>query len=98
MNPLRAQFDALIAEYRTDLPAKLDAMEALRSAGRITELRRALHTLAGSAGTFGLPEVGDAARAAEECLVDEPDALQRNAFGNAFAKLKKLGMALASSG
>jgi HPt (histidine-containing phosphotransfer) domain-containing protein len=98
MNPLRAQFDALLAEYRAELPQKLDAMEALWSAGRIPELRRALHTLAGSAGTFGLPQVGDQARAAEECLVDEPDAVQGNAFGNAFAKLKKLGTSLASTG
>lgn len=97
MNPLRAQFDALIAEYRAELPAKIAQMEALWSAGRIAELKRVLHTLAGSAGTFGLPEVGDAARAAEECLVDDPDAVQRNAFGNAFARLKKLGTTLAST-
>jgi HPt (histidine-containing phosphotransfer) domain-containing protein len=97
MNPLRAQFDALLAQYRRDLPAKIGEMEGLWSAGRIAELRRALHTFSGSAGTFGLPEIGKAAAAAEECLVDEPDALQRNAFGNAFARLKKLGTTLASS-
>jgi HPt (histidine-containing phosphotransfer) domain-containing protein len=97
MNPLRAQFDALLVEYRNGLPAKIAQMEALWSAGRLGELRRALHTLSGSAGTFGLPQVGDAARACEECLVDNPDAAQRNAFGNAFARLKKLGMSLAST-
>ena len=98
MNPLRAQFDALLADYRSDLPAKIGEMEGLWSAGRIAELRRALHMLGGSAGTFGLPEVGNAAAAAEQCLVDQPDALQRNAFGNAFARLKQLGTALASPG
>jgi hypothetical protein len=45
-----------------------------------------------------LPEVGNAAAAAEQCLIDQPDALQRNAFGNAFARLKQLGTALASPG
>jgi HPt (histidine-containing phosphotransfer) domain-containing protein len=98
VNPLRAQFDALLAEYREELPRKLAHMEELLSAGRVGELRRALHTLGGSAGTFGLPEVGMAARACEECLVDEPDVVQRNNFGNAFARLKKLGTSLASDG
>ena len=98
MNPLRAQFDALLAEYRANLPQKLAQMEELFLSGRIAELRRELHTLGGSAGTFGVPEVGDAARAAEECLVEDPDAAQRNEFGNRFARLKKLGTALASTG
>ena len=97
MNPLRAQFDALIAEYRAQLPAKIAQMEALWSAGWIAELKGALRTFASAAGTFGLPDVGDAAHAAEECLVDDPDAVQRNAFGNAFARLKRLGTALAST-
>jgi HPt (histidine-containing phosphotransfer) domain-containing protein len=96
VNPLRAQFDALLAEYRAGLPQKLAHMEELLRAGRVAELRRALHTLGGSAGTFGLPEVGVAARACEDCLLDEPDPVQRNNFGNAFARLKKLGMSLAS--
>jgi HPt (histidine-containing phosphotransfer) domain-containing protein len=98
MNPLRAQFDALLDEYRRELPAKIAHMEALLAAGRTGELRRALHSLGGSAGTFGLPQVGDVARACEDCLVDNPDAVQRNKFGNVFAKLKKLGTAIASSG
>lgn len=97
MNPLRAQFDALLSEYRRGLPAKMAQMEAHWAAGRTDELRRALHTLSGSAGTFGLPQVGEAAKACEECLVDNPDAVQRTTFGNAFARLKKLGMSLAST-
>ena len=98
MNPLRAEFDALIAEYRSAVPQRLARMEELLGANRVPELRRELHSLSGSAGTFGLPELGDAARVAEDCLMDNPDAVQRNAFGNAFARLMKLGMALASSG
>lgn len=98
MNPLRAQFDALLAEYRTGLPRKLAHMEELMNSSRFAELRRELHTLGGSAGTFGLPQVGEAARAAEACLVDDPDAAQRNELGNRFARLKKLGTELASTG
>jgi hypothetical protein len=96
VNPLRAQFDALLAGYRRDLPAKIAELETLWSAGRIAELRRALQGLRGSAGRFGLPEVGEAARAAEDCLVDDPGVVQRNAFGNAFSRLRKLGTSLAS--
>ena len=68
MNDPRAEFDALLAEYRRDLPQTLARIEALLAGGRFTELRRALHTLAGSAGTYGLPGVGQAAAAAEAQL------------------------------
>lgn len=94
MNPLRAQFDALLAQYRRELPARIAALEALLAAGRLDELRRALHRLAGSAGTFGLPQVGEAARAAEESLVPEnPDAAQRREFASHFARLKVVASA-----
>ena len=63
MNPL----DELRAEYRAELPAKLAHLKELLNQGRLKELHRALHSLAGSAGTFGLPAVGDAAREAEAC-------------------------------
>jgi HPt (histidine-containing phosphotransfer) domain-containing protein len=67
-NPLRAEFDALLAEYRRELPRKLGRLQEHFAAGRLGELRRELHALAGSAGTFGLPEVSKAARAAEDYL------------------------------
>ena len=69
MNPPREELDALLAEYRSSLPEKLARFDALLAAGRTAELVRELHTLGGSAGTFGLPRVGAAARAAEEHLV-----------------------------
>ena len=53
MNERRAEFDALIAEYRRDLPQKLARIESLLSGGRLAELSAAVHTLAGSAGTYG---------------------------------------------
>ena len=71
MNP-REELDALLAEYRASLPQKLALIDALLAEGRMAELRRALHTLAGSAGTFGLASVGTAARAAEELLAANP--------------------------
>lgn len=67
-NPLRAELDALLAEYRRGLKARLAKLHELFAAQRLRELQRELHTLAGSAGTFGLPEVSAAARAAEEYL------------------------------
>jgi HPt (histidine-containing phosphotransfer) domain-containing protein len=75
MNERRAEFDALIAEYRRDLPQKLARIESLLSGGRLAELRRAVHTLAGSARTYGLPRVGQAAAAAEAYLEASADAL-----------------------
>ena len=57
-----------MAEYRRELPAKLDRLKALWRARELTELHRALHTLAGSAGTFGLRELSAAAREAEAYL------------------------------
>ena len=69
MNPPRAELDALLADYRSSLPEKLARIDAQLAAGRIAELARELHTLGGSAGTFGLAQLGEAARAAEEHLV-----------------------------
>lgn len=97
INPLRKELEAVLAQYRRDLPARISALEALLSAGRLTELKRALHRLAGSAGTFGVPEVGDAARAAEESLVvKNSDAAQRREFAKHFARLREMGTSLAS--
>lgn len=67
MNP-REEIDEMIAEYRRDVPKKLERIEALAAAQRLVELIRELHTLAGSAGTFGLKPLGAAARAAETHL------------------------------
>ena len=64
MNPL----EELHAEYRRELPAKLEHLQALWSARQLPELHRALHTLAGTAGSFGLRELSVAAREAETYL------------------------------
>ena len=90
MNDRRAELDALLAEYRRDLPQTLARIEALLAGGRFTELRRALHTLAGSAGTYGLPRVGQAAAAAEAHLeADLPlDAVRRAELERLVARVR----------
>ena len=95
---LGREFDELRAEYRSEMPAKLARLDALWSrvtsgnAGveELAELRRALHTIAGSAGSFGLPEIGDAARAAENFLESTSDlgAEQRAEFARLLGELR----------
>ncbi len=66
----------LSAEYRDGLPGKLAEVDGLwqtfiaegTSAELLHALQRKLHTLAGSAKTFGFAGVSVAARAAEEFL------------------------------
>jgi len=73
---LAAEFAALEAEYRQKLAARLDALDALAAqlssgqadASGLHDLHRALHTIAGSAKTFRLPAVSQAARAGERYL------------------------------
>jgi HPt (histidine-containing phosphotransfer) domain-containing protein len=64
------EYLALCDEYRRLVPGKLALVQRLSAqgaAGRV-ELIKELHTIAGSAGSFGLDELGDAARAAEDDL------------------------------
>ena len=80
------QLKAFCREFRKALPEKIAHIEGLcaecdqtpASADRLRELKRALHSLAGSARTFGVDGVGEAARAAEQALnahVDESGAI-----------------------
>ena len=64
MNPL----EELNAEYRRELPQKLERLTALWHARDIPRLQSALHALIGSAGTFGLHEISAAARDADAYL------------------------------
>ena len=72
----KSQIEALRTEYRAQLPAKRDELDRLwrgltsgaLKPDRVVELRRALHTLAGSARTFGVAGVSEAAAAAESYL------------------------------
>ena len=70
------ELEAMRAEYRESLPARLARIESLRlelaggaaAAARIAELYREVHSIAGSGRTFGYPALTDAARAAEAFL------------------------------
>ncbi len=80
MSSSQEQFRAFLAqqrvEYQRALPDKLAQLQALWLAldtgatpPALTGLERLAHTLAGTAGTMGLREVGLAARALEDLLV-----------------------------
>jgi chemotaxis protein histidine kinase CheA len=70
------KFAALRRDWRAQLPAKLAAMSASmdaclaspQDATALEDLHRQLHTLAGSAGTFGMDELGRQSRAVEHEL------------------------------
>ena len=72
---LGKEFQQLRMEFRGSMPAKLTRLRSLWT--RVCEepdpdaleiLKRELHTMAGSAGSFGLPQVSKAAAAAEAAL------------------------------
>lgn len=72
----RRHLDALRVDYRARLPAKVsaicqlwrDATGGALPAAVLDDLRRELHTLAGSATTFGVAQVSALAGAAESVL------------------------------
>jgi len=95
------KLEQLRAEYHAQLPRRLDDLEsrwaALSSghadAGQLEELQRLVHGLAGSAGTFGMGALGQAARALEQALgglddvANALDAQERASLASAFAAL-----------
>jgi HPt (histidine-containing phosphotransfer) domain-containing protein len=72
----RRQLNALGAEYRARLPEKVasiarlwgDLASGVLPPAFLTDLRRELHTLAGTATTFGVPQASKLAAAAEFLL------------------------------
>lgn len=72
----KRQLEELNAEYRRALPGKLARIDALWSemtgeparADRLAVMQRELHSIAGSARTFGIAGVSEAAAAAESFL------------------------------
>jgi chemotaxis protein histidine kinase CheA len=99
----KRQMDAFSADYRAALPGKLAEVDALwdklasgaKQPEACVELLRRLHTLAGSAKTFGFPDLGTAARAAETCLAPYcedgaiPQAADREAFNRLLRTLRQ---------
>ncbi len=99
---LGKEFQQLRLEFRGALPAKLTRMRSLW--GRIDcehpdpraleILKREVHTMAGSAGSFGLPQVSRAAAAAEDALAglkegSRPGAKRSAKFSALLDKLDK---------
>lgn len=67
--------DDLKTIYRQALAGRIDALEAARGeADSATAVRRIAHSLRGSGGTYGFPEVSAAAGAVEEATDAELDA------------------------
>lgn len=104
---LAAELARLSAEYRVTLARRLDALDAIVVAlgaeragvAELRELHRALHSISGSARTFGLPAVSEAARAGEALVApwcDErgtPDADDRAALKDVLSALRKAASA-----
>jgi chemotaxis protein histidine kinase CheA len=73
---LSRELEALSVEYRASLPQRLSDIDGAWSAVRRGEgdaesvrvVLRNLHSMAGSALTFGMPELGRAAAAAEDWI------------------------------
>ena len=99
---LGKEFQKLRMEFRGSLPAKLTRMRSLwgridceePDADALEILKRELHTMAGSAGSFGLPQVSKAAAAAEGALAglregSRPGAKRSAKFRALLGKLEK---------
>ena len=99
---LGKEFQKLRAEFRGSLPAKLTRLRSLWARVDCEEpdpdaleiLKRELHTMAGSGGSFGLPQVSKAAAAAEDALDglkegSRPGAKRSAKFGALLDKLEK---------
>ena len=65
---VQAQLAALKTVFLGQLGARLDELEAAWRTGDFGEVHRQAHKLAGTAGTFGVPEISTLARALEHRL------------------------------
>jgi len=102
LRELGREFDELRAEYRRTMPEKLRRMEKFwaivggsKAVGpALGELCRELHTIAGSAGSFGLPDLSKAALAAENHLVASSSigAAERATMDRLLEEMKKASL------
>ncbi len=100
---LERQLGVMRQAYRTRLPERLDMIAGLWSQLEVEgwqfetarELRQQLHRLAGSGATFGMPELGNAARNTElalrSWLASEPPAEVAAELAALFAELRHTG-------
>ncbi|MGA2447137.1 MAG: Hpt domain-containing protein [Polyangiaceae bacterium] len=76
-SPFEALLAAERAAYAERIHIRIAELEGYLEAGHVEEARRVAHRLAGSAGTYGFPALGGAAREIEVTLengspIDEP--------------------------
>jgi chemotaxis protein histidine kinase CheA len=102
---LGKEFQKLRKEFRGSMPAKLTRLRSLWAridcaepdADALEILRRELHTMVGSAGSFGLPQVSAAATKAEDCLTglrdgSRPGGKRAARFRTVLDKLEKAAL------
>jgi HPt (histidine-containing phosphotransfer) domain-containing protein len=93
LEQFRAQFAASLPERLAEARERLASCRAAPGDDeRLRALHRVLHRLAGSAGTFGMPDLGAASRAIEEeleVLLEQPARTRADfdATGRAIAAL-----------
>ena len=104
---LQRELAAFNAEYRASLPQRLSVIDAAWSAiargegdaDTLQTLLRSLHSIAGSALTFGLPALGTAAAAAEDWIAPYSERAQlpppdtRDAFEPLLAAVRQAASA-----
>jgi HPt (histidine-containing phosphotransfer) domain-containing protein len=74
-------------DFVRQVPGMLEALAASCDAGNYPEAHRRAHTLAGTAGTFGLDEVSVEARAVETYLDSSGPSADPIALGGLVARL-----------
>lgn len=102
---LGREFQKLRAEFRGSMPAKITRLRSLWAridcdepdADALEILRRELHTMTGSAGSFGLPQVSAAAGVAGACLEglkpgSRPGGKRAARFGKLLDALEKAAL------
>jgi len=81
--PIRSQFAddddmrELVELYVGDMPDRVRQLESRWNAAEGEQVRRIAHQLKGASAGYGFPSIGEAARALEEALKDDPDQLER---------------------
>ena len=102
---IESQFALLQVEFQRGLPARIEQMEAAWAEAErgalpaLATLQRHVHSLAGSAGTFGAQAVGYAARALEQVLkphAEAPSAPDARVWRQAREGMEGLKAAIAS--
>ncbi len=80
----------LVELFVTELPTRVNALQAAWHAGRIADLARLAHQLKGSSAGYGFSSIGDAAGALEGKLLSLRDSESEAAIDGLSAEFRKL--------